>query len=318
MDWTILGIGPTDDKKAITAAYRAKLKVTNPEDKPEEFKALRAAYEEALRLADQPATGEELTPVGRWMAQVEAVYNNYPARIDPAAWEELLKDDVCAALDTRPQAEEELLKFLMEHYYLPRAVWQTLDAAFDGVEPAEELCEIWPRDFVEQCILGGVRMDQALTYEDFEPGLDAKSCDDYRRLYFACIRTVTEERGPILDRMEALPEQHPFGMGMRLHLAFIQGREAEALEGFRTLMERYPHLDSLKTDYAMICISMQRYADAEAVLHVAVERDPRNVYAKEALATALAGRGDLVNAKELIFEVMHESGDDPVAKERLA
>ena len=22
MDWTILGIGPTDDKKAITAAYR--------------------------------------------------------------------------------------------------------------------------------------------------------------------------------------------------------------------------------------------------------------------------------------------------------
>ena len=137
MDWTILGIGPTDDKKAITAAYRAKLKVTNPEDKPEEFKALRAAYEEALRLADQPATGEELTPVGRWMAQVEAVYNHYPARIAPARWEELLADDICAALDTRPQAEEELLKFLMEHYYLPRAVWQVLDRAFDWVERAE-------------------------------------------------------------------------------------------------------------------------------------------------------------------------------------
>lgn len=318
MDWTILGIGPTDDKKAITAAYRAKLKVTNPEDKPEEFKALRAAYEEALRLADQPATGEELTPVGRWMAQVETVYNNYPARIAPARWEELLADDICAALDTRPQAEEELLKFLMEHYYLPRAVWQVLDRAFDWVERAEELCESWPRDFVEQCILGGVRMDQALTYEDFEPGLDAKSCDDYRRLYFECIRTVTEERGPILDRMEALPEQHPFGMGMRLHLAFIQGREAEALEGFRTLMERYPHLDSLKTDYAMICISMQRYADAEAVLHVVLERDPRNVYAKEALATAQAGRGELVQAKELVFEAMHESGDDPVTMGRLA
>ena len=76
MDWTILGIGPTDDKKAITAAYRAKLKVTNPEDKPEEFKALRAAYEEALRLADQPAPAVDESPVGRWMAQVEAVYNH--------------------------------------------------------------------------------------------------------------------------------------------------------------------------------------------------------------------------------------------------
>ena len=38
MDWTILGIAPTDDKKAITAAYRAKLRTTNPEDKPEEFR----------------------------------------------------------------------------------------------------------------------------------------------------------------------------------------------------------------------------------------------------------------------------------------
>ena len=318
MDWTILGIGPTDDKKAITAAYRAKLKVTNPEDKPEEFKALRAAYEEALALADQPAPEADESPVGRWMARVEAVYNDYPARIAPARWEELLGDDICAGLDTRPQAEEALLSFLMEHYYLPRAVWQVLDRAFEWVERAEELCENLPREFVEQCILGGVRMEQALTYEDFEPGLDAKSCDAYRKLYFECIRTATEERGPVLDRMEALPEQHPFGMGMRFHWSFIQGREEEALEGFRALMERYPHLDNLKTDYALICISMARFAEAEEVLLVVLDHDPRNTYAREALANALAARGALVDAKEQIFEVMHESGDDPVAMERLA
>ena len=33
MDWSILGIQPTKDKKAITAAYRQKLRQTNPEDK---------------------------------------------------------------------------------------------------------------------------------------------------------------------------------------------------------------------------------------------------------------------------------------------
>ena len=38
MDWFVLGIEPTKDKKAITAAYRQKLRQTNPEEKPEEFK----------------------------------------------------------------------------------------------------------------------------------------------------------------------------------------------------------------------------------------------------------------------------------------
>ena len=88
MDWTILGIEPIKDKKAITAAYRKRLLETNPEDKPEEFKALRAAYEEALRLADQPdeVPVRDESPVGLWMEKVRAVYNDFSARIQPDVW----------------------------------------------------------------------------------------------------------------------------------------------------------------------------------------------------------------------------------------
>ena len=57
---TILGIEPTKDKKAITKAYRGKLAQVNPEDRPEEFKALRGAYEEALKLADKDNEGKNL------------------------------------------------------------------------------------------------------------------------------------------------------------------------------------------------------------------------------------------------------------------
>ena len=47
--WQVLGIEPTADRAAITAAYREKLSAANPEDDPEAFKTLRAAYEQALR-----------------------------------------------------------------------------------------------------------------------------------------------------------------------------------------------------------------------------------------------------------------------------
>ena len=105
-----MGIEETKDKKAITAAYRKRVTQVNPEDKPEEFKELRATYEEALRLADVEETAQERdeTPVGFWMERVRALYDEFSARICPENWRELLEADVCVALDVRPEAEDRL------------------------------------------------------------------------------------------------------------------------------------------------------------------------------------------------------------------
>ena len=128
MNWKLLGIEPTKDKTAITAAYRAQLTHTNPEDKPEEFKALRAAYEEALQLAQQAdaAPARDESPVGLWMEQVRALYDDFARRIRPENWAELLTADVCTALDTRPQAEEALLRFLMQDFYSASGIEQSV------------------------------------------------------------------------------------------------------------------------------------------------------------------------------------------------
>ena len=141
MDWTLLGIEPTKNKKAITAAYRSRLTSVNPEDRPEEFKALRAAYEQALHLADledAPPSRDE-SPVGVWMEQVRALYDHYPSRIRRERWQELLQDEVCIALDKRPLAEEALLNFLTENFYITQQVWQLLDEVFSWSQRRGEL-----------------------------------------------------------------------------------------------------------------------------------------------------------------------------------
>lgn len=51
--WQELGIEATEDAGAIKSAYAARLKLTRPEDDPEGFQRLRAAYTAALQRAGQ-------------------------------------------------------------------------------------------------------------------------------------------------------------------------------------------------------------------------------------------------------------------------
>ena len=148
----VLGIEETKDENLIKRAYREKLTVTNPEDNPEGFKRLRSAYEEACNLARQPEEAQETeideTPSGLWAQKVAVIYANMEKRRDVSCWEELFEEDVMLDLAEEENCTYKLLRFLMEHFKLPTAVWKLIQEKLHIIENSDSFREYFPADFM--------------------------------------------------------------------------------------------------------------------------------------------------------------------------
>ena len=251
------------------------------------------------------------------MEAIEKLYDDYASRIDPACWKEVVGSDVCIGLDTRPAAEEALLKFLLEHYQLPQAVWQVLDDTFAFSQRAEELYETWPREFIDHAILGGLRYGPALDPELFIPGINGVDCDSYSRLYSMANRTPLNQVGPILEQMEALSERHPYGEGLRYHFYIATGRETEGKEGLRKLAAAYPNNPLIAASWASLCLEDGNDREAQAVISPILALEPQNMNAKAIYAKCLAAQQQYHEAKEIAYDIMQASGDNPMLLEHM-
>jgi|GEM_PF-1898438 len=155
--WEVLGIEYTKDKDAILAAYRSKLVSTNPEDDPEGFKVLRAAYEEAVRLADAgESTGGISDILGPRLAYLQPLYDRtreiymqLDTRQDESLWRDLMDSDEFRSIDTFEDAREVMLVFLMAHIYLPTTIMTMIVSVLRVREERQELQEKFPEDFIE-------------------------------------------------------------------------------------------------------------------------------------------------------------------------
>ena len=319
MDWFVLGIEPTKDKKAITAAYRNQLRNTNPEDKPEEFKALRAAYEEALRLADMSEeTVADSTPVGLWTQRLSALYSDYASRIRRENWETLLADDVVIGLDTKSKAEEALLAFLMEDYFIPQSVWQLLDEVFHLCERREELYETYPREFIDHAVINGIRFDATLPYDMFVPGVNAADCDTYRRLYYQANQCKPEEAPELIAKIDSLSETHPYGQALKYRYYLDIGRAEEAEEGMFNLVNAYPDNVALNSAWASICLEDGNIEAAESYAQKVLSMVPDHDGAKQIVAQCWANTGKLREAKDLVLDIIRGANGDPAVIEQMS
>ena len=319
MDWFLLGIEPTKDKKAITAAYRNQLRKTNPEDKPEEFKALRAVYEEALRLAEMnEAVISVPTPVGLWSQRLRELYSDYASRIRRENWETVLADDVVIGLDTKSKAEETLLAFLMEDYFIPQSVWQLLDEVFHLCERREELYETYPREFIDHAVINGIRFDATLPYDLFVPGVNAADCDTYRRLYYQANQCKPEEVPELIAKIDSLSETHPYGQALKYRYYLDIGRVEDAKEGMFNLVNAYPDNVALNSAWASICLEDGNVKAAESYAQKVLSMVPEHDAAKRIVAQCWANSGKIREAKDLVLDIIRGANGDPAVIDQMS
>ena len=307
--WSVLGIDATADKAAITAAYRTKLSGANPEDSPEAFKQLRAAYEQAIALAKQAAaadgggTGEG----DRWLARVDEVYRDIRRRRDENQWRELMAEDFCARPANRVQARDRLLGYLAEHYRLPHRVWQVLEERLGLRNDAEELRELFPPAFIDNVVLPGIEYEDQIPFELLDGAYDAPY-DDYLHSCFLCFRALSsgqaEEAGKELAQMEATGVQHPYTKLCRARLALMEEHPDTARECVDEVLQQLPDDIGALLIHAQLAAQKEDFATAEQDLRHVLEKSPKHAQAKFDLAGYLSRAGRRREAKTLYLELL--------------
>ncbi|MBO4390606.1 MAG: tetratricopeptide repeat protein [Lachnospiraceae bacterium] len=171
--WRILAIEATKDKDAIRDAYRARLVHVHPEEDPEGFKQLREAFEEAVRLADQPdeteqeqVSDEELSVFDRVQKIAIGIYDDLSTRINEDSWKALLAMPEFEELDTSDEAREALLVVFMNRIFLPQNIWELVVKTLLVEEEREQLIEKFPPDYIDY-VIGRAASDDIISFEMF-------------------------------------------------------------------------------------------------------------------------------------------------------
>lgn len=303
----ILGIDETKEEKTLQDAYREKLRVYNPEDDPEGFKRLRAAYEEALVLARRRDEAEEPeeSESDRWMDRLDMIYEDITSRCDTEQWREVLKDPLCLELDTYLEARSTLFYWVSDHPFLPQEVWKLFDAAFQIEADRESIAQDFSENLIDS-ILYSARHPSFFNYDLFQvtdrkkqdPDTFISVCMNVKRLLD---EGETKDVKRLLSSLSSYGISHPYADVEKLRFLLKTGQEEQAVLEAGRLMDDYGEAQDA---YLMSwCAEAFRETGdkkrAEVIWEEVLKKAPGHARALLGLASCLYERGDFTGAKEL-------------------
>ena len=322
--WRILGIEQTTDKEAIAAAYRNKLTVTNPEDKPKEFMELRAAYEDALKYANEADTSsdDETLDESLWINRFKKIYDDFFRRINEETWREFFHSDSDISLVKNLELRDELIKFLMGNNAIPQPVWQVFDEVFDFTSSRADLIEAYPPDFIDNILLASVRFPQNINYSLFIEGNTTAQYDDFIILYNRANNMLN--RGEIADARPYLTElqnhsvHHPYLKMLEYRFLMIDEKVDEAKVKAKEFLDECPDdIEALLMYAEHIRVSDKDFTNSKEIYEKILESEPERYNARFGLACCLIENGEYLKAKDILYALMDIAPYDGRVSEQL-
>ncbi len=311
--WNILGIEPTEDKNIIKKAYLAKLKVTHPEEKPEEFAVLKEAYD----LAQEFKFSEVVTK-SEFITELELLYNDIEKRIKVENWAVLFdkhleknKTSLDGLVNSNiEKVREELLVFIMEKYYFPHEVWRLIESEFNILFNKQELCTKFPANFID-FVISNIKYGTIFQYEYF----NVNGNIDYDLFIEKSGKVSNQIKNGALETEEGLvavkilfDELDAMGVDYlinELNKAIFLGKQigSEAkIEKLLELMELYKEENLPIKHLAYVYVSMENHEEAQKYYRLILERDENDIKSKIWLIKSLIDTADYLDAFKLIRE----------------
>lgn len=302
--WETLGIEATDDLKVIKKAYAKGLKTYHPEEDPEGYQRLREAYDSAVKLAKEgfsrvaPSQNHETSldweegrdvaevdipsiehPVDQFIQKVQALYEDFFARIQVENWQSLLQEDIIWNVQYSVLLQDRLIDFLEEHPYLPLAIWQLLDQTFHWLENKEELeerCGRGTTQFLIENIIGSKRMG----YDCFKKELDLHY-EEYLQLradaQFFLMEDDLESAKEALDQAFQLFQTDPDLLHLQGIYYLRMQDDEKAIQTFERKLAISPTDSDALLYLAKLHIRAEKYIEAIQHCEQLLEHQPNHV-----------------------------------------
>lgn len=291
--WKILGIEKTKNETEIRDAYRKNLVKVNPEEDQKGFMELRQAYEKALsytkKSEEEQEEGWPDTEIGRFMQKADLLYQDITLRGKEEEWNSLLEEDVCISLETKTEVRDELLKYFMNHDFLPHAIWVILDNKFLLKEYKKELYEKFPVNYVDYAVLNGIEYEEVVKIKDMKL-LGGTDYDGFLSQCYQLFRLLGEKKYEEVDKkfkeIEEYKIYHPYVDAARVNYFLEIENIDSAYDLAIKLYREYPKDIEILRAMANVYWKQEKYEEIRDIYEIILGISPSHY-------NTLIGMGDV-------------------------